>query len=87
MSTPESQETQAPVVPLASIQKSLASYRVLAWGLMPVGAALAGPIAGATSLGTVLLGAAVIVATTAVVLGGPLLRTGGPGQAPRGSDI
>ncbi|SDN51567.1 MFS transporter [Allokutzneria albata] len=59
-------------------------YRVLAWGLMPVGAALAGPIAGATSLRTVLLGAAVIVATTAVVLGGPLLRTGGPGQAPRG---
>ncbi|MCP3800901.1 MFS transporter [Allokutzneria sp. A3M-2-11 16] len=62
-------------------------YRVLAWGLMPVGAALAGPIAGVTSLGTVLLGAAVIVATTAVVLGGPLVRTGGPGHASRGSGI
>ncbi|GAA4017066.1 MFS transporter [Allokutzneria multivorans] len=62
-------------------------YRVLAWGLMPVGAALAGPIAGATTLGTVLFGAAVIVATTAVVLGGPLLRTGGPGHAPRSSGI
>ncbi|MFB9909343.1 MFS transporter [Allokutzneria oryzae] len=62
-------------------------YRVLAWGLMPLGAALAGPVAGASSLQTVLLGAAVIVATTAVVLGGPLLRTGGPGQAARGSGI
>ncbi|WP_304111456.1 DUF3817 domain-containing protein [Mycolicibacterium bacteremicum] len=31
MSTPEGQETQTPVVPLASIQKALASYRVLAW--------------------------------------------------------
>ncbi|MGW0162849.1 DUF3817 domain-containing protein [Mycobacterium sp. NPDC003323] len=31
MSTPESQQTPAPVVPKASIQKALASYRVLAW--------------------------------------------------------
>lgn len=31
MSTPESQETQTPAVPLPSIQKALASYRLLAW--------------------------------------------------------
>ncbi|SFS91222.1 MFS transporter [Saccharopolyspora flava] len=49
------------------------AHRVLAWGLMPLGAALAGPLAEATSLRAVLMGAAVLVAAI-TLLAAPRLR-------------
>ncbi|MBF6508055.1 MFS transporter [Nocardia farcinica] len=49
------------------------AHRVLAWGLMPLGAALAGPIAGATSMRTVIIGAAVLTAAIALAAA-PRLR-------------
>ncbi|MCP2259729.1 Transmembrane secretion effector [Streptoalloteichus tenebrarius] len=52
------------------------TYRVLTWGLMPLGAGLAGPLAKATSLGTVFVLAGGLVAVTALVAGVPLARTG-----------
>jgi hypothetical protein len=51
------------------------AYRVLAWGLSPVGAALAGPLAAATSIGTVYLAAGATTVITATLLARPLLRT------------
>jgi Na+/melibiose symporter-like transporter len=51
------------------------AYRVLAWGLSPVGAALAGPLAAATSIGTVYLAAGATTVVTAALLARPLLRT------------
>lgn len=52
------------------------AYRMLAWGLMPLGAAVAGPLASATSLATVFVVVGVVVAVVAVVLARPLVRTG-----------
>ncbi len=51
------------------------AYRVLAWGLSPIGAGLAGPLAAATSLGTVYLVAGGVLVLTAVALARPLSRT------------
>lgn len=53
------------------------AYRMLAWGLMPVGAALAGPLAKGTSLATVFVVVGALVAAVALVLARPLVRTGG----------
>ncbi|WP_191302118.1 MFS transporter [Lentzea cavernae] len=50
------------------------AYRVLAWGLSPLGAGLAGPLAEATSLGTVYVVAGSIVGFTAILLARPLVR-------------
>ncbi|GLY49086.1 MFS transporter [Lentzea sp. NBRC 102530] len=50
------------------------AYRVLAWGLSPLGAGLAGPLAQATSLGTVYVVAGSIVGFTAILLARPLTR-------------
>ena len=50
------------------------AYRVLAWGLSPLGAGLAGPLAAATSLGTVYVVAGSIVGFTAILLARPLVR-------------
>ncbi|MGW6445594.1 MFS transporter [Lentzea sp. NPDC055074] len=50
------------------------AYRVLAWGLSPLGAGLAGPLADATSLGTVYVVAGSIVGMTAILLARPLVR-------------
>ena len=50
------------------------AYRVLAWGLSPLGAGLAGPLAQATSLGTVYVVAGSIVGLTAILLARPLAR-------------
>jgi MFS family permease len=57
-------------------------YRVLTWGLMPIGAGLAGPLAELTTLGTVYLLAGGLLATSLLVLARPLLRTGPP-DSPR----
>jgi Transmembrane secretion effector len=51
-------------------------YRVLTWGLMPIGAGLAGPVAELTSLGTVYLLAGALLAGSLLVLARPLLTTG-----------
>ncbi len=50
-------------------------YQMLAWGLMPLGAALAGPLAKATSLGAVLVGSGVLVIVVLLLVARPLLRT------------
>jgi Na+/melibiose symporter-like transporter len=51
------------------------AYRVVAWGLSPIGAGLAGPLAEVTSLGTVYLVAGGVVVVTAIALARPLVRT------------
>lgn len=50
------------------------AYRVVAWGLSPLGAGLAGPLAEVTSLGTVYVVAGSIVGFTAILLARPLAR-------------
>jgi Na+/melibiose symporter-like transporter len=50
------------------------AYRVLAWGLSPLGAGLAGPLAAMTSLGAVYVVAGTIVGLTAITLARPLTR-------------
>jgi MFS family permease len=50
-------------------------YQMLAWGLMPLGAVLAGPLAKATSLSTVLLGSGLLVIVVLLLVARPLLRT------------
>jgi Na+/melibiose symporter-like transporter len=49
-------------------------YQMLAWGLMPLGAALAGPLAKATSLGAVLVGSGLLVIVVLLLVARPLLR-------------
>jgi hypothetical protein len=51
------------------------AYRMLAWGLMPLGAALAGPLAKATSLAAVFMVVGGVVVAVAVVSARPLVRT------------
>ncbi|MBV8934073.1 MAG: MFS transporter [Kutzneria sp.] len=51
------------------------AYRVLTWGFMPLGAGFAGPLAALTSLRTVFLVVAGLVALAAVVAARPLLRS------------
>ncbi len=52
------------------------AYRMLAWGLMPVGAGLAGPLAVATSLGSVFIIVGVLVLVVLAVTARSLLVTG-----------
>lgn len=49
------------LTPAPMMGRVTSAHRVLAWGLMPLGAAVAGPLATLTSLGTVLLTAAALV--------------------------
>ncbi|MCA1674630.1 MAG: MFS transporter, partial [Actinobacteria bacterium] len=64
------------LTPATAMGRVSGAYRVVAWGLMPIGAAAAGSIAAVTSLGTplVLAGAVTLAAVTALAV--PLLRTG-----------
>lgn len=77
------------LTPPAMMGRVSGAYRMLAWGLMPVGAGLAGPLAVATSLGSVfvIVGALVLVvlATTArtLILTGTDLPRRDPAAAPR----
>ena len=52
------------------------AYRMVARGLMPVGAGLAGPLAVVSSLGSVFVVAGCLVLVVLAVLARPLLRTG-----------
>jgi MFS family permease len=54
------------------------AYRMLAWGLMPLGAGLAGPLAVATSIGSVFVIAGGLVLILLTALTRPLLRTAPP---------
>ncbi|WP_037080250.1 MFS transporter [Pseudonocardia spinosispora] len=51
-------------------------YRVLTWGLMPIGAGLAGPVAELTSPSVVYLFAGGLLAVSLLLLARPLIRTG-----------
>jgi len=62
------------LTPSAMMGRVTSSYRLLAWGLMPLGAGLAGPLAATSSLGTVFLVAGGVVAVTAVLVARPLSR-------------
>jgi Na+/melibiose symporter-like transporter len=53
-------------------------YQMLAWGLMPLGAALAGPLAKATSLGAVLVSSGLLVIVVLLLVARPLLRADPP---------
>ena len=53
-------------------------YQMLAWGLMPLGAALAGPLAKVTSLGAVLVGSGLLVMAVLLLVARPLLRADPP---------
>lgn len=50
------------------------AYRLLGWGLMPVGAGLAGPVAAATSIGSVFVIAGGLLLVLLTGLARPLLR-------------
>ena len=63
------------LTPTPLMGRVTSAYRVLAWGLSPVGAAIAGPLAAATSLGVVYLAAGATTVVTALVLARPLMRT------------
>lgn len=72
------------LTPDAAMGRISGAYRVVAWGLMPVGAGAAGAIAAVTSLGAPFVLAGVL---TLVAIGGlavPLLRTGASVPSPRG---
>lgn len=63
------------LTPSALMGRVTSAYRMLAWGLMPLGAALAGPLAKATSLATVFVVVGCVVVAVAVVSARPLVRT------------
>jgi hypothetical protein len=62
------------LTPGSMMGRVTSSYRLLAWGLAPLGAGLAGPLAEGTSLGAVFLAAGAVVAVAAVLLARPLSR-------------
>ncbi len=64
------------LTPSPLMARVTSSYRMLAWGLMPLGAAVAGPLAEVTSLSTVLLVAGGLVLLVAIALARPLVRGG-----------
>jgi MFS family permease len=65
------------LTPGAMMGRVTSAYRMLAWGLMPLGAALAGPLAKGTSLATVFVAVGALVTVVAIALARPLVRTGG----------
>jgi MFS family permease len=68
--------------PAPMMGRVTSSYRLLAWGLMPIGAGLAGPVAELTSLGTVYLLAAGLLVLVIAVLAGPLVRNSATPHVP-----
>lgn len=61
------------LTPKAMMGRLASAYRVCAWGLMPLGAGIAGPVAALTSLRTVLIGVALLIFGMVVLLS-PALR-------------
>ncbi len=64
------------LTPEGAMGRVSGAYRVVAWGLMPVGAGLAGPLAIATNLSVVFVVSGLFVGLVLMILAGPLLRTG-----------
>ncbi len=62
------------LTPGSMMGRVTSAYRVLAWGLSPLGAGLAGPLAAVASLGAVYVVAGTIVGLTAITLARPLTR-------------
>lgn len=62
------------ITPPEAMGRVSGAYRMLAWGLMPVGAGIAGPIAVATSLGLVFVFAGAFILLVLLLLGYQLLR-------------
>jgi MFS family permease len=62
------------LTPAPMMGRVTSSYRMLAWGLMPLGAAVAGPLARLTSLGAVFALAGGLVVLVALVLARRLFR-------------
>jgi MFS family permease len=63
------------LTPTPLMGRVTSSYRVLAWGLTPIGAGLAGPLAHATTLTAVFLVVGPLVVLTALVFARPLVTT------------
>jgi MFS family permease len=63
------------MTPSALMGRVTSAYRMLAWGLMPLGAALSGPLARATSLATVFVVVGLMVVVVAIVSARPLTHT------------
>jgi MFS family permease len=70
------------LTPAHAMGRISGAYRMLAWGLMPVGAALAGPLAVATSLGAVFVIVGGFILVVLAVLARSLLGTQ-PAAAPQ----
>lgn len=64
------------LTPEGTMGRVSGAYRMLAWGLMPVGAGLAGPLAVATSLGSVFVIVGVLVLVMLAITARSLLLTG-----------
>jgi Na+/melibiose symporter-like transporter len=64
------------LTPSSMLGRVTSTYRTLTWGLMPLGAAAAGPLALAISLPMVFVVAGGIVVVVGVGLARPLIRTG-----------
>jgi MFS family permease len=72
------------ITPPEAMGRVSGAYRMLAWGLMPIGAGVAGPIAVATSLGLVFVFAGGFILLVLASLSRQLLRTEpAPVPAPR----
>lgn len=68
------------LTPAGAMGRVSGAYRMLAWGLMPVGAGLAGPLAVATTLGSVFVIVGVLVLAVLAVTARSLLVTSGTRQ-------
>jgi len=71
------------LTPAAAMGRISGAYRMVAWGLMPLGAGLAGPLAVITSLSAVFVIAGALVLVALTLLGRPLLRANATVPAPR----
>ncbi|MQA13967.1 MAG: MFS transporter [Pseudonocardiaceae bacterium] len=74
------------LTPPGAMGRVSGAYRMLAWGLMPVGAALAGPLAVATSLGSVFVIVGCVVLAVLVFAARWLLVTGAALPPPRAAE-
>ncbi|MFD0891173.1 hypothetical protein ACFQ08_42050, partial [Streptosporangium algeriense] len=70
------------LTPAGAMGRVSGAYRMMAWGLMPVGSGLAGVLAAATTLRVPLLAAGLATVLTIALLAVPLIRTGPPREVP-----
>jgi MFS family permease len=73
------------LTPPTAVGRISGAYRMVAWGLMPIGAALAGPLAVTTSIGSVFVIVGGVILVALLFLARPLLRTGGQSTPRRDS--